>query len=206
MSDMAGPSQYSGRLEEELHSMLQVLPTRSDIEALILCIEAAHSRDMAVVRTELHSLTDCIDAEEAAASSLELRVSALECSQASQVTTAEEMQLLLEELEDCRSRNNLRLQGLPEATGAEDLAATVTVIFQSIMEAPPPTMDIDRVHRALGPKTTDPDRPQDVLCRLHRYSQKDIILRKAWEQGTIEFDGASIQILPGLSRATLQPS
>lgn len=44
----------------------------------------------------------------------------------------------------------------------------------------------------------------DVLCRLHRYAQKEIILRKAWDHGDIDFDGAHMQILPDLSRATLQ--
>lgn len=31
-----------------------------------------------------------------------------------------------------------------------------------------------------------------------------IILRKAWEHGAVEFDGATIKLLPDLSRATLQ--
>lgn len=54
---MAGPPQYSGRLDEGLRSMLQVLPTKSDIEALILRIEEAHSHDMHEVKVEVHSLS-----------------------------------------------------------------------------------------------------------------------------------------------------
>lgn len=184
--------------------MLQALPMKADIEALILRIEEAHSRDITEVRSDLHSLTERVDTEEAAISTLELRVSALEHSQTSQATLAGEMQLHLEEMEDRSRRNNLRLQGLPEATGTEDLPATVTAIFHIILEAPPLTLQIDRVHRALGPKSTDPDKPRDVLCRLHRYSQKHIILRKSWDHDPIEFDGATLQILPDMSRATLQ--
>lgn len=60
------------------------------------------------------------------------------------------------------------------------------------------------MHRALGPKSPDPARPRDVLCRIHHYNQKELILRRAWEHGAIEFDGATIKILPDLSRATLQ--
>lgn len=56
----------------------------------------------------------------------------------------------------------------------------------------------------MGPKSTDPARPCDVLCRLHRYAQKETILCSAWENGDIEFDGAHIQILPDISRTTLQ--
>lgn len=110
----------------------------------------------------------------------------------------------LEEMEDRSRRNNLRLRGIPEATGPEDLAEWVTAIFLSLLETPPPSLAIDRVHRTLGPKSADPDRPRDVLCRLHRYSQKENILCKSWERGNIEFDGVQIQILPDLSRATLQ--
>lgn len=87
--------------------------------------------------------------------------------------------------------------------GTEDLAVSVTAIFQKILGTAP-TLELDRVHRTLGPKSSDPERPQDVLCRLHKYTQKELILRKAWEHGEMEFDGAAIKILPDLSRATLQ--
>lgn len=111
------------------------------------------------------------------------------------------MQLHLEEMEDRSRRNNLRI---PEATGPEDLAETATAIFRMLMADPPPNLEIDRIHRTLGPKSTDPARPRDVLCRLRKYAQKETLLRNAWDQGEIEFDGAHIQILPDLSRATLQ--
>lgn len=104
---------------------------------------------------------------------------------------------------DRSRRNNLRLRGIPEATGPEDLVETVTAIFHKLLDSPPPSLEIDRVHRTLGPKSTDPSRPCDVLCRLHRYAKKEVILRRAWELGDLDFDGANIQILPDLSRATL---
>lgn len=110
------------------------------------------------------------------------------------------MQLHLEELEDHSRRNNLGLQGLPKATGQEDLAETVTAIFHRILVTPPPTLEIDRVHCTLGPRSVDPLWPCDVLCRLHRYAQKETILCKAWEHGDIEFDSAHVQVLPDLSR------
>lgn len=50
--------------------MLQALPTKTYIEALILCIEDAHSRDMQEVSAEMHSLSDRVDS----LSSLENRV------------------------------------------------------------------------------------------------------------------------------------
>lgn len=43
-----------------------------------------------------------------------------------------------------------------------------------------------------------------MICRVHHYSHKELLLRKAWEKEDTEFDGATLKILPDLSRATLQ--
>lgn len=48
------------------------------------------------------------------------------------------------------------------------------------------------------------DRLRDIICRVHHYSHKELILLKAWETGDIDFDEASLWILPDLSRMTLQ--
>ncbi|KAM9330759.1 uncharacterized protein PAF06_017819 [Gastrophryne carolinensis] len=53
------------------------------------------------------------------------------------------------------------------------------------------------------PESADPNRPWDVICRLHYYSVKEEILRKAWERDRICFDGATIQIFPDVSRRSL---
>lgn len=203
-TDMAGTSHRSSDMPDDIRSILQSLPTKADIEGLILRIEEAHSRDIQEVRADLHTLTDRVDSGETIISSLTHRIEALERSQESQDATAVDLQLHLEDLEDRSRRNNLRLRGIPEATGAEDLPATVTAIFQEVMGPSSPSVELDRVHRTLGPKSPDPARPRDVLCRIHHYNQKELILRRAWEHGAVEFDGATIKLLPDLSRATLQ--
>lgn len=42
-----------------------------------------------------------------------------------------------------------------------------------------------------------------MICPFHHYSYKKIT-HKAWEAGAIDFDGAGVKILPGVSCATLQ--
>lgn len=172
-SDMADHTQSWNQLDANLRTLLRALPTRADIEALptradieslILQIEEAHSRDIQEVRTVLHSVSDRVTSGETLVAALETRVQALDRASDSHIVEA---QLNLEEMEDRSRRNNLRLWGLPEATGPEDLAETVTAIFHSLLDSPPPSLEIDRVHRTLGPKSTDPSRPRDVLCRLH---------------------------------------
>lgn len=66
---------------------------------------------------------------ESSVASLERRLVAVESKQDSQAAAAINLQLQLEELEDRGRRNNLRIRGLPEATGSEDLAASALAIF-----------------------------------------------------------------------------
>lgn len=126
-------------------------------------------------------------------------------TQSTQAVSVLAQQLHLEEVEDRSRRNKRRIRDLPEATGTEDLAATAIAIFRDIAGSDfPATMSLHRIHRVLGPRSTDPNRPRDVICRIHQYVHKEVILRKAWEAREVEFDGATIQIMPDLSRATLQ--
>lgn len=79
--DTMEPTQNRSHLDEDLRSLLQALPTRVDIEALIVRIEEAHSRDITEVRADLHTLTDRVASGESSVSSLENRVQALEQTQ-----------------------------------------------------------------------------------------------------------------------------
>lgn len=132
-------------------------------------------------------------------------MSAVEQEQARQAEHSLALQLRIEDLEDQSRWNNLRLCGLPEATGPEDLRDTVDAIFCWVLDSvPPESLELDLVHRALSPSSTDPNMPCNIICCLHRYTHKEDILRKAWTMETIDFDGATIKILPDLSKATLQ--
>lgn len=97
--------------------------------------------------------------------------------------TAIDLQL---HLEDRSHWNNLRLRGISEATGRDDFQETVTAIFQKVLAShPPKEMELDTVHRVLGPRSADTDRPRDVVCRVHHFTQKETILRKAWDLWTL---------------------
>lgn len=86
----------------------------------------------------------------------------------------------------------------------ENLWDMVRGIFCAVLEDPEIDIELDRVHRALGPGSADPSRPRDVVCRLHHYTQKENILRRACEHGDVEVEGSQAKILPDLSRATLR--
>lgn len=65
-------------------------------------------------------------------------------------------------------------------------------------------LELDRVHRTQGPVTLGDGQPCDTLCRVQFYIIKEEILRRVWSRGPIDFDGAMVQILPDLSKHTLQ--
>lgn len=65
----------------------------------------------------MQQLIDCL----ASVAALEQRITTLEQGQATHIKWLSAMQLHIEELEDQSRPNNLRLRGLPEATGSENL-------------------------------------------------------------------------------------
>lgn len=167
-------------------------------------VEAAHKKEIRAVKQEVQLLNTRLMAGESSLSTLERRVTTLESQQKDHAELAVELQLRMEEFEDRSRRNNLRLRGLLEATGPTDLLATVRDIFKKVAgEHLPVQIEVDRVHRALGPRSFDPSRPRDVICRLHHYIHKEAITRRAWESGDLVFDGANVKILPDLSIAML---
>lgn len=172
---------------------------------LIGRVEAAHRKEIRAIKQEVHSLSDRLTAGEVSMSEIDRRVSVLDSQHRVQTEAAIGLQLHMEEMEDRSRRNNLRLRGLPEATGPADLAGTVGDIFRKVGgDQIQGRMEFDHIHRALGPRSKDTTRPRDVICRLHHYAHKDIIARKAWETQDLELDRAALTILPDVSRATLQ--
>lgn len=135
-----------------LRALLRDLPTRSDIEAWVGKLEAAHRKYITAVRKAIKQLTDRVDSGESSVAALERRMQAMENRQTSQATKILTQQLQLENTEDRSRRNNLRLRGLPEAPEAENLSASTLAVFRDIAgEAFPTNMSFDQINRALGP-------------------------------------------------------
>ncbi|XP_073473806.1 vomeronasal type-2 receptor 116-like [Aquarana catesbeiana] len=101
-------------------------------------------------------------------------------------------------------RNNIRIRGLPESVETTDLAPAVIAIFNNLLhkdkDAP---LELDRVHRALGPKNPNLEHPRDFICRLHFYAIKDTIMKAARVQDAIYFNETPVSLLPDVSKLTL---
>lgn len=163
------------------------------------------------LHVELNALRQQVTANEEAVSVLttaqddhEARITALESSSATHLRRIRHQQLRIEDSENRSRRNNIRLQGIPEATSGAELKPTVITILNKALgrEATSP-IELDRVHRVGGPGGARDGRPRDVLCRVHYYTLKEEIMRKAWNLGPVDFFGAPIHLYPDLSRNTL---
>lgn len=90
------------------------------MEALVLRVEEQHDCDFQQIRAEVHGLDDRLTSGEAKVSALETRVTQLERAQLLSQDQLAEVQLHMEDLDNQSRRNNLRIQGLLEATGPEN--------------------------------------------------------------------------------------
>lgn len=116
--------------------------------------------------------------------------------------------MALYKIEDQENRNrwnNIRVRGLLEATGDDDLLPSLRGIFNGLLgRAADSPLKIDRAHRALRPHNLSSEIPRDIICRIHYYNEKELIMRKARKKAPLDFDGATLQFFPDLARETLE--
>ncbi|CAH2285020.1 Hypothetical predicted protein [Pelobates cultripes] len=81
---------------------------------------------------------------------------------------------------DNRSRcSNVKVHGVPEPNGDEDVEALLTSLFNMILgEEGPEEIWFDRAHRAIRQHMQD-GAPRDLICCLHSYRMKERIMQKA---------------------------
>ena len=98
------------------------------------------------------------------------------------VKPQEQTEAKLTDLKGRSSRENVRIYGVKE--GAEDgttsLTAFVEELLMSGLELPPSTaLNIERVHRALGPKPPPDAPPRTLVAKFSSYRMKEDVLKKA---------------------------
>lgn len=109
-----------------------------------------------------------------------------------QTLAMRDMNRYLEDLDNKGRRNNIRVRGLPEASGDENLPMILTSIFNRFLdELSTHAIKMDRAHRALKPKSTS-TLPRDVICCIHDYLVKEVIMTKARSQRNLDYEGATI--------------
>lgn len=149
-----GPSSQPPTLcmDSELRALLHALQTKADIETLICRLEEQHRKDFLGNKRDVQSLSTHLTTRETSLETLQ-RMTTLESQQDTHTRAAVTLQL---HMEDRSHRNNLRLRGLPEATGPEDLE-TAMAIFRMHFT---PTWNWIRF--------TEPSAPRRQILMPHR--------------------------------------
>lgn len=188
-------------LAEELTSIkVRAHEKMSDLEAVLREIkefrrETADS--LRGIREDLRTANTRIDEAERRIESAEERVQSIE------EATCELIQLhkRLEEKQIAQEgrarRGNIRLHGVKE--GAEDGAESVSVFVEDLLreklELPPTySLNVERAHRALGPRPPADALPRSIVAKFLSYRCKEDIIRKAWEKKGFLHDGQRVYV------------
>lgn len=183
---------------------IRFLPTKADMESFLQRLESGYKEELRGIRDMIQGLQDRTVMLETAQTEQQAQSSSLKHRIDRHEEYIQTLFLLHEDLENRNRRNNIRLRGIPEATGLEDLFHTVKSIFSHFLGSPADLdLELNRVHRALGPRNPDPANPRDVLCRVHFFGAKEKIMGKARQHGPIDFDRATVTLLTDLSKYTL---
>uniref|UniRef100_H3AR91 L1 transposable element RRM domain-containing protein n=1 Tax=Latimeria chalumnae TaxID=7897 RepID=H3AR91_LATCH len=106
-----------------------------------------------------------------------------------------------EDLEAWSRRSNIRIVGLPEGIERRN-PVQLCETFLSHLVGPehfPKGLEIERVHRMPKPKPNPGEKPRVVIVRLLRYNNREAILRKAREKGSLSYNNQPMFIFPDLT-------
>lgn len=161
-------------VEGDLRSHILALPTWADLEGFMTRMEKAFRKDIEDLQADTAHIGGRVEALEVSVEDITPTLQALETRCTMQDQRIDSLLYQLDDVENWSRRVNIRIRGLPEATGPRDIIPTLQGVFTQILgKEAPDNIEIDRAHRALRPPSDDPDKPRDIICKLHKYTLKD---------------------------------
>ncbi|KAI4822545.1 hypothetical protein KUCAC02_008083 [Chaenocephalus aceratus] len=161
----------------------------ADFKSAISTLEAKLDRIQATVST--------IASLESNANLQDERMLALEATCATLTDSNVKLLAKVTDLESRSRRNNIRIVGLPESIEGPHPSTffpklLMEVFGEGVLYSPP---ECDRAHRSLTDKPKPGQRPRPVIIRVHRYQQKEKIIREARaRRGKLQYQGTPIAI------------
>ena len=102
---------------------------------------------------------------------------------------------LCDDLQNRMRRNNLRIYQVPEGSEKGDVAGFVKQLIKDTLQLPPEiNVHIERAHRSLGLKPDNTALPRSIIVRFLDYTVKEAVLRQAWMQKQVQFQGKLIYL------------
>ncbi|XP_018425275.1 PREDICTED: epidermal growth factor receptor kinase substrate 8-like protein 1 [Nanorana parkeri] len=129
--------------------LTQKLPYPSFFEAFVVHIETALKSELAEIKQTVSHLDSRVSTIETHREELEGRIQRLEAQMGQRDRDLSLLFLHQKDLENHSRHNNVKLRGIPEATGDSDLHATVMGNFNLLLDQAATTeIMIDRVHKS----------------------------------------------------------
>ncbi|CAH2320148.1 Hypothetical predicted protein [Pelobates cultripes] len=163
----------------ELKRMAKKMVTKDDLTHLTNNIYEAIKSEVNGLKAEIKAQEHRIQQVEKRAQTTEDHSTATDTALKRQGTLILAMRRQLEDQDNRSRRNNIRVRGIPESPEGENIEEMLTSLFRIILrEDTPAIIKYDRAHRALRPRPTE-GTPRDIICCLHSFATKDMIMRKA---------------------------
>lgn len=99
-----------------------------------------------------------------------------------------------DDLQNRLRRNNIRIFQIPEDSEGKDMPGFIKDLLQKELKLPPELdIKIERAHRSLAAKPKDVTAPpRSIIVRFLDAAVKDTIIKQAWSQGPVLFQGKRI--------------
>ncbi|KAG8571259.1 hypothetical protein GDO81_011568 [Engystomops pustulosus] len=118
------------------HAHLQNLPTKEDFKSLIAEVKEAFRSEISEIRRDIQGMTQKIDHLEAGQADSRRQIAHTQHTLHSHSVTLQDMARHLEDLDNRGRRNNIRVRGLSEVEGKEDVHATLQALFSTLLGEP----------------------------------------------------------------------
>lgn len=155
-----------------------------------------NQRQLGEIKAEINKSNIRLDQAEGRIEEAETRIQNVETVVGELVQLQEQLSDRLTDQENRSRRQNIRLFGIPE--GSEDnstMTAFLEELFKSQLQLDPSTdLQIERAHRALVPKPTDPKKPRSIVVKFAKYATKEQILRLTWAKKGLTLQGKRINV------------
>lgn len=93
-------------------------------------------------------------------------------------------------------RENIRIYGVPE--NSESGSSTISFVEELLKNGlgldTATDLHIQRAHRALAPKPTDPTKPRSIVAKFLSYKTKEEIIGQVWKKRGIKWNNARITV------------
>nr|XP_034985928.1 uncharacterized protein LOC118092208 [Zootoca vivipara] len=156
------------------------------------------SVDMSAVCRDVSRLQSHVDRLEQDARSWVLELAALRMENHSLSECVRRMERRFRALENRSRRNNLRVLGLPEGSEGSDTVAFLQKTLPTLLGLPPeaPPLEIESARRVQGGTSWDPSgRPRPLVLQLLRSGDRAAILQAARGR-PLSYAGVQVTILP----------